>query len=56
MPKYQQTGATQGNSWVIGSVKAEVAASALGSYTNLGLGREFSITENIEKQNVQASH
>jgi len=56
MPIYQSTGATQANSWVIGSVKAEVAASALASYTTLGLGREFTVTENIEKQNVQADN
>lgn len=59
MPNYQLTGAAQSNSWVLGSAKVEVAATVSGSagdYTNLGLARDISIEEIIEKFAIQADN
>lgn len=59
MPSYQLTGAAQADSWVLGSAKIEVAASAGGSagtFTNLGLAREVSIEEIIERVAIQADN
>jgi len=56
MPTYQNTGLVQDPSLIIGSVKAEVATSFGGSYTNVGLGRSFGLTEEITPFNVQADN
>lgn len=59
MPNYQNTGAVVANSWVLGSAKCEVAATVSGSagdYTNIGLIRELSIEEIIEKTSIQADN
>ena len=56
MPSYQNTGLATTGSLMMGSVKVEVAASALGTYTNLGLARGVSITENIVPYAVQADN
>lgn len=59
MPNYQLTGAAQADSWVLGSAKVEVAATVSGSagdYTSIGLARDVSIEEIIEKVQIQADN
>src|SRR3990167_6487640 len=59
MPNYQLTGAAQANSWVLGSAKVEIAATVSGTagdFTNLGLAREVSIEEIIERTSIQADN
>jgi len=56
MPSYQNTDLATTGSLMLGSFKLEVAASAAATYTNIGIGRGFSITENISPYSVQADN
>ncbi len=56
MPSFQNTGLTQSGTLLLGSAKIEYAASAAGTYTNLGLARGVSITEALTKYETQADN
>ncbi len=56
MAYYQNTSATTANSVVIGGFKLERAASALGTFVNLGLGRNLTLTENLSMYTTQADN
>lgn len=57
MAYYQNTGTvTTSGSIVMGGFKLEYAATAAASYTNLGIGRNLVITENLTMWNAQADN